>query len=200
VWRSVPSAQAAVAAIEHGRADFMAGLIPAAQYRQLSLQAPAQLHSSPVFSVDFAAINTHLAPFNDRRVRQALNYAINRRTIVQLYGGPSFASPTCQPIAPGLPGYRRFCPYTLHPHPSGAWSAPNLARARQLIRESGTRGERIDVWGDSDNPFSPPPRYRRTSPRCCGPSATASISTSRPAPRSLRACAGISSCPSTAPG
>jgi len=156
VWRSVPSAQTAVAAIEHGRADFMAGLIPAAQYRQLSLQAPAQLHSSPVFSVDFAAINTHLAPFNDRRVRQALNYAINRRTIVQLYGGPSFASPTCQPIAPGLPGYRRFCPYTLHPHPSGAWSAPNLARARQLIRESGTRGERIDVWGDSDNPFSPP--------------------------------------------
>jgi YVTN family beta-propeller protein len=156
IWRSVPSAQAAVVDIEHRRADFMAGLIPIAQYRQLSLQAPAQLHSSPEFSVDFAPINTHLAPFNDRRVRQALNYAIDRRTIVQLYGGPSFATPTCQPIAPGLPGYRRFCPYTLHPRPDGAWSAPNLARARQLISESGTRGERIDVWGESDNPYIPP--------------------------------------------
>jgi peptide/nickel transport system substrate-binding protein len=155
VWRSVPSAQAAVAAVEHGRADFMAGLIPAAQYRQLSLQAPAQLHSSAMFSVDFAPINTHLAPFNSLRVRQALNYAINRRTIVQLYGGPSFATPTCQPVAPGLPGYRRYCPYTLHPRTDGAWSAPDLARARQLVSESGTRGDRIEVWGDSDNPYIP---------------------------------------------
>jgi YVTN family beta-propeller protein len=156
VWRSVPTQQAAVAAIQHGRGDWMAGLIPRAQYRQLSLQAPAQLHSSPEFTVDFVPINTHLAPFNNLRVRQALNYAINRHTIVQLYGGPSFASPTCQPIAPGLPGYRRYCPYTLHPRSDGAWSAPDLARARQLVSESGTRGERIDVWGDTDNPYIPP--------------------------------------------
>jgi peptide/nickel transport system substrate-binding protein len=51
--------------------------------------------------------NTHLAPFNDVRARQALNYAINRATIAQLYGGPSFASPTCRPIAPGLTARQR---------------------------------------------------------------------------------------------
>jgi YVTN family beta-propeller protein len=155
VWRSVPSPQDAVAAIEHGRADWLAGLIPQAQYRQLQLHDPAQLHSSPEFAVEFAHINTHRAPFNDVRVRQALSYAINRNTIAQLYGGPSFATPTCQPVIPGLPGYRRYCPYTLHPRPNGTWSAPNLARARRLIRESGTLGERIDVWGQSDNPYIP---------------------------------------------
>jgi peptide/nickel transport system substrate-binding protein len=155
VWRSVPSNQDAVAAIEHGRADWFFGLIPQAQYRQLSLQAPAQLHSSPEFVVDFAHLNTHLAPFSNIRVRQALNYAIDRGKIVQMYGGSSFATPTCQPLTPGLPGYRRYCPYTLHPRPDGAWSVPDLAKARRLVQESGTAGERITVSGMNDEPFIP---------------------------------------------
>jgi len=155
VWRSVPSSRDAVAAIEHGRADWFFGLIPQAQYRQFSLQAPAQLHSSPEFVVDFAHLNTHLAPFSNIRVRQALNYAIDRGKIAQMYGGPSFATPTCQPLTPGLPGYRRYCPYTLHPHSGGAWSAPDLAKARRLVKESGTAGEKVTVSGMSDEPFIP---------------------------------------------
>jgi peptide/nickel transport system substrate-binding protein len=155
VWRTVPTAQDAVTAIEHGRADWMYGLIPRAQYRQLSLQDPAQVHSSPEFVVDFAPLNTHRPPFNNVRVRRALNYAINRDTIVNLYGGPSFATPTCQPITPGLPGYQRYCPYTLHPRSDGAWTAPNLARARRLVSQSGTRGERVEVWGESDIAYVP---------------------------------------------
>ena len=147
--------QDAVTAAEQGRADWIYGLIPRTQYRQLSLQAPAQVHSSPEFVVDFAPLNTHRAPFNDVRVRQALNYAINRRTIVQLYGGPAFATPTCQPLTPGLPGYRRYCPYTRRPSADGAYTGPDLARARHLISESGTRGERVDVWGESDEAYVP---------------------------------------------
>ena len=147
VFRGVPTVQDAIIAVEHGHADWVAGLIPRAQYRQLSLQAPAQLHSSPEFTVDFAPINTHRAPFNDVRVRQALNYAIDRRTIVQLYGGPAFATPTCQVITPGLPGYRRYCPYTVHPRADGAYTGPDLARARRLVAQSGTSGERVDLWG-----------------------------------------------------
>jgi peptide/nickel transport system substrate-binding protein len=155
VWRSVPSPQDAVTAIEHGRADFMAGLIPQPQYRLLHLHDPAQLHSSPEFAIEFAHINTRRAPFNDVRVRQALNYAINRNTIARLYGGPSFATPTCQPILPGLPGYRRYCPYTPHPSPNGAYAGPDLRRARRLVSASGTLGDRIDVWGQSDNAYIP---------------------------------------------
>jgi YVTN family beta-propeller protein len=155
VWRSVPSLQDGVAAVEGGRADWLAGLIPKAQYHQVQLHDPAQLHSSPEFAIEFAHINTYRAPFNDARVRQALNYAINRNTIARLYGGPSFATPTCQPILAGLPGYRRYCPYTLRPRSDGTYTGPDLARARSLVRESGTLGERIDVWGQSDNPYIP---------------------------------------------
>jgi YVTN family beta-propeller protein len=156
MWRTVSTAQAAVTAIEQGRADWLFGQIPAAQYDQLKLQNPAQLHSNPEFAVDFVPLNTHLAPFNDVRVRQALNYAIDRAKIARLYGGPTFATPTCQLIAPRLPGYRRYCPYTLHPSTDGAWSAPDMERARRLVAQSGTLGERIDVWGEPDQGFVPP--------------------------------------------
>ena len=156
VWRTVPTVQTAVRDIEQGRADWLWGEVPAAQYQRLELQDPALLHSNPQFAVEFLPFNTHLAPFNDIRVRQALNYAINRNEIAKLYGGPSFATPTCQPIAPGLPGYRRYCPYTQRPRSDGTWSSPDLVRARQLVTESGTRGERVDVWGSPDEGFIPP--------------------------------------------
>jgi len=156
VWRTVPTARAAVTAVSQGRADWFPGQLPADQYRQLQLDQPAQLHSSPQFAIEFAPVNTHLAPFDDVRVRRAMNYAIDRARIVQLYGGPDFATPACQPIAPGLRGYSAYCPYTRNPRPGGAWSAPDLARARQLVRESGTAGQRVDVWGSPDEGFVPP--------------------------------------------
>ena len=155
VWRFADSTRAAVTAVQHGRADWFFGLLPRRQYRQLHLSYPARLHSSPQFGVEFIPLNTHRPPFSDVRVRQALNYAIDRGRIERMYGGSSFASPTCQPLTPGLPGYRRYCPYTLQPRPDGAWNAPNLVRARRLVSESGTRGERIDVWGSTDEPFIP---------------------------------------------
>jgi YVTN family beta-propeller protein len=156
VWQTVPTAQTAVTAIEQGRADWLLGGVPAADYQQLELRDPAQLHSNPQFAVEFLPFNTHLAPFNDVRVRQALNYAINRSGIAEMYGGPSFATPTCQPTAPGLPGYRGYCPYTLDANSDGTWRAPDMARARQPVAQSGTFGERVDVWGSPDEGFVPP--------------------------------------------
>jgi peptide/nickel transport system substrate-binding protein len=82
--------------------------------------------------------------------------SINRATIARLYGGPSFATPICEPIAPGLPGYQRYCPYTLQPRANGAWSAPNMKRARQLVAESGTTGDHVEVVGSPDEGFIPP--------------------------------------------
>jgi YVTN family beta-propeller protein len=155
VWQTEPTVQDAVTAVERGRADWMFGQIPRAQYQQLRLHSPSELHSSPQPGVDFAPLNTHIAPFNDVRVRRALNYAIDRRTLVRLFGGPVFATVTCQPITPGLPGYRPYCPYTRHPRADGGYTGPDLARARRLVAESGTAGERVDVWGMTDNPSVP---------------------------------------------
>ena len=72
-----------------------------------------------------------------------------------MYGGSAFAATSCQPLVPGVSGYRPYCPYTLNPG-SGAWSGPDLARARRLVAASGTAGQLIEVWGASDDISTPP--------------------------------------------
>ena len=155
VWRMVRSPQAAVEDVERARADWFFGLIPPARLRQLQIRRPAQLRENPAFAVDFIPLNLQRPPFDDVRVRKALNYAIDRRVIARMYGGGSVATPTCQPLAPGLLGYRRYCPYTAQPRRDGAWTAPDLARARRLVAASGTHGSRIAVWAASDLPYIP---------------------------------------------
>src|SRR5262249_2495439 len=82
---------------------------------------------------------------------------IDRRKIEQMYGGPTVAAISCQPLLPGLVGYRAYCPYTLHPRANGSWHAPDLARARRLVAESGTRGQTIVVHGLNDEIGVPSP-------------------------------------------
>jgi peptide/nickel transport system substrate-binding protein len=150
-WHIASSLDDAADSVERGANDWMLGLIPPARLHRLQLSRPAQLHIDPQFIVEFAPLNGHRPPFDDARVRRALNYAIDRAKIVRMYGGPGVATPLCQPLPPGFPGYRRYCPYTAHPRLDGAWTGPNLAAARRFVAASRTRGTRIDVWGARDS-------------------------------------------------
>jgi peptide/nickel transport system substrate-binding protein len=94
----------------------------------------------------FAFLNQKLPPFNNRKARQALNYAIDRQALITLRRAAQPLTPTCQTITPGTTGYRPYCPYTIKPNDAGTWTAPNLPLAKTLVRESGTRGERVVVW------------------------------------------------------
>jgi peptide/nickel transport system substrate-binding protein len=80
--------------------------------------------------------------------RQAINYAANRSAYVKIAGGPSLAAPACQILPPNFPSYKPFCPYT-----AGAqtvWSGPNVAKAKQLVKASGTLGDKVVVDGTTD--------------------------------------------------
>jgi len=96
--------------------------------------------------ITYFFLNTRAPPFDDLRVRHALNLAVDRGAAVKLLGGRRLAVPACQLLPPGMPGYRPYCPYTVHPNPAGTWIAPDLARARALVRASGTKGMRVTVW------------------------------------------------------
>jgi hypothetical protein len=65
------------------------------------------------------------------------------------------ASPTCQIIPPGMPGYRPYCPFTVDPDRSGRWVGPDLSKARALVAASGTSGMRVTVWSHAiDRPLA----------------------------------------------
>lgn len=145
-----------VRAIIAGRADWMADNVPARFLPRLRTRFASQLHRFSIPTTDFFQFNTTLPPFDDVRVRRAFNLALDRSAIVRMYGGPDLASPTCHVLPPGNLGYRQYCPYKRNPRSAGAWPAPDLRRARQLVAESGTRGTPITVWGWTDDPTITP--------------------------------------------
>ena len=144
------SLDAATTAIEQGKADVMVGFGPPPnRLEEVETRYASQVHVHPYSAVEYVFLNTRRAPFDDVRVRRALNYALDRAAIVRLHGGPTVAEPTCQVLPPLIPGYRPTCPYTRDPTASGAWTAPDLAKARALVAASGTRGTQVTLWSYS---------------------------------------------------
>jgi ABC-type transport system substrate-binding protein/class 3 adenylate cyclase len=134
-----------------GDADLMFRAFPAERIALIEATHAGQLHSDPVAATVYMFLNAHIAPFNDERVRQALNYAVDRGSISdEVFGGA--ARVTCQFLPPTSPGYVPYCPYT--DHPDGTWTAPDLAKARQLVDASGTTGAKVTVWA-APTPFVP---------------------------------------------
>jgi YVTN family beta-propeller protein len=136
---------AQVAAVERGRADVMLGP-PVERLKELLTRYPGRLHSDAAPWTDYMFLNTRVPPFDDLRARQALNYAVDRKHIVDLRGGTLAAQPTCQLLPPPVSGYRPYCPYTLGRNPAGTWTAPDLAKAGALVAASGTRGMQVEVF------------------------------------------------------
>jgi YVTN family beta-propeller protein len=106
---------------------------------------PDQVVQAPQTFTLFVGFDVRKPPFDDERVRQALNFAIDRERMVDLLGGPTTQRPTCQILPPNFQGYAPYCPFTVEPE-SGQWSAPDLDKARALIEEADAVGEKVTVW------------------------------------------------------
>jgi len=140
------------AAVSRGEVDFMPNLGQNPASTGYFSQHRDQLRINPVMITGFMFLNVRTPPFNDVRVRQAVNLALDRGLVVNHYGGPVAARPTCQIMPPALAGYRRYCPYTRAPAAGGAWHGPDLARARKLVAASGTAGMWVTVWDTATPP------------------------------------------------
>lgn len=114
---------------------------------ELVNEMPAQVQYYDLPAILFGILNTRVPPFNDVRVRKALNLAIDRRPLEGI--APRWGELSCQSLPKNVVGYVPYCPYTGSPNPSGVWTAPDLDRARALVRESGTAGQQVTVWLDS---------------------------------------------------
>jgi peptide/nickel transport system substrate-binding protein len=84
-------------------------------------------------------INTTQAPFDDLKVRQAVNYAVDTAALERIYAGSLAA--LHQILPEGMPGHK---PFDLYPH--------NMAKAKQLIAEANPSDRNITVWTDNESP------------------------------------------------
>jgi len=135
--------EAAVTAIQNDQADWMFDPPPPDRLAEIGSKYAKQVSVHPLTAMWYAPMNTNLAPFNDVRVRQAVNYAIDRNAVVKLYGGANLGQPACQILPPGFPSYVPYCPYTLNP--GEKWTKPDLAKAKALIAEAGVAGQEVTI-------------------------------------------------------
>jgi peptide/nickel transport system substrate-binding protein len=95
-------------------------------------------------STYYLFMNERVAPFNDVRVRQAVNYAIDKRSLTRLFGG--LLEPGCNFLPPGMKGYQKIdpCPW------GDPTAAPNVAKAKELIKQAGAVGKPVTVFGNDE--------------------------------------------------
>src|SRR5512133_868866 len=144
------SVEAEVTQVENGTTDWIANAdsIPSDRLNEISTKYPKQVHINPLVATWYFAFNTRIPPFNNLKARQAVNYATDRKALIKIYGGPQLAIPTCQVLPPNFPGYKPYCPYTVNPG-SGKWTGPDMAKAKQLVEASGTKGAAVKVNTDT---------------------------------------------------
>jgi len=148
------TAAAAAAAVAAGGADLVSslGVLPSTERTFFTIRHPSRVHINPTLGTNFLFLNVNAPPFDDVRVRRALNFALDRGQIVAADGGRAAVDPACQILPPQLPGYEPYCPYSVHARRNGLWHGPDLARARRLVAASHTIGMRVEVW----DTFGPP--------------------------------------------
>src|SRR5258705_80902 len=139
-----------VTAVQNGQADevFDGDVIPADRLNELNgAQYAKQVHVNPLTADWYFAFNTKQPPFNNLKARQAANFAADRNAYVKIGGGPSLAVPTCQVLPPNFPGSKPYCPYTAGSDTT-KWTGPDLAKAKALVKASGTAGMKVVVNTD----------------------------------------------------
>jgi peptide/nickel transport system substrate-binding protein len=126
--------------VVQGTSHWMFEPLPADRVAEIeSKYEGTQYRKQSSISTLFFWMNTTKPPFDDVRVRQAVNYAVDRDALARIYSGQLDTGQ--QILPPGMPGYEEF---ELYPH--------DMAKARQLIAQANPSDRDITVWTDSLSP------------------------------------------------
>jgi peptide/nickel transport system substrate-binding protein len=129
---------AQVTDIIQNKVDFMIDPPPSDRLQELKSRYADRFRMEDSINTYYMFMNTERAPFNDLKVRQAINYAIDPEALNRIFGGR--LHPTQQVLPPGMPGYEE---YKLYP-------GPDLDKAKQLIAEANPTDRDITVWTDDE--------------------------------------------------
>ncbi len=119
----------AILRLQKGEIDIAGDGIPPAKYLEMKNDAAMKgmIVDRDQLETSYITINTTKKPFDDVRVRQALNMAINKDRIVKIINGR--ATPANQVLPPLLPGYDK----------DYKGYAYDVAKAKALLAEAGVK-------------------------------------------------------------
>lgn len=120
--------------------------LPASILQQVKSQAHDRYAPIPTNSTFYFWFGVTQKPFNNMYARQAVLAALDLRALSRLDSG--FLNEDCHLIPPGIDGHSSpsSCPYH---SPTGA---PNMTKAKQLMKQSGMIGQPVTVYGEDRAP------------------------------------------------
>src|SRR5437879_2491717 len=124
IFQVVPESATRMLKLERNEAQILAD-VPPSDYPRVTGNAALKIYQQAGLTILGVAMSNGAGPFMDKRVRQAMNYAVDKDAINKgLYGGATTAS---QGMPPVLWGYNKSVP----PYPFDA------AKAKALLGEAG---------------------------------------------------------------
>jgi len=123
-FKFVPEDAARMVMIETGEAHAVMR-VPPADAKRLDANPNINVVNASSVRVIYIGFNTQVEPFNNPKVRQAMNYAVNKEAIINtILAG--VGTPSTAPVVPAVFGYTKVGPYEYNPQ-----------KAKQLLAEAG---------------------------------------------------------------
>ncbi|HEV8481247.1 MAG TPA: ABC transporter substrate-binding protein [Candidatus Eisenbacteria bacterium] len=147
VFKSIPENTVRLLALTKGDVQGMDGISPL-EARRIQNSAGLELYRIPGMNVAYLAMRMDMKPFDKLEVRQAMNYAIDKKSLVEgLYMG--FGTPAVNPIPPSMWSYdKAIADYGYDP-----------AKAKSLLAQAGVApGTKFTLYAMSaSRPYMPEP-------------------------------------------
>ncbi len=134
IFRAIPDNSARFNALNNNEVDVVDGLSPSDK-ASIESNAKLQLIERPSMNVGYLGLTVTRPPFDNVKVRQAVNYAIDKQTIVDAFF-EGLGEPAKNPMPPLVAGYNDDI--------KGYEYDPEKAKA--LLAEAGYDGKEIELW------------------------------------------------------
>ncbi|HPE65576.1 MAG TPA: glutathione ABC transporter substrate-binding protein [Synergistales bacterium] len=127
VYRGIPEDATRLVELESGGVELIPGNFPYQDFVTIEESGKFLTYQTPAMSTLYMGLNTEIKPFDNKLVRRAMNYAVDKQAIVDaIYFG--FGAPARGPLSPVIWGFdpKREPAYPYNPE-----------KARELLKEAG---------------------------------------------------------------
>ncbi|MCL0061436.1 ABC transporter substrate-binding protein [Thermodesulfovibrionales bacterium] len=133
ILKHIPDDTTRVMALEAGEIDMIidVGGVPPEHAKALENNPEIEIITKPITTVRYLIFNNQKPPFDDVRIRQAIQYAIDQKSIIQ-FALEGFGVPTGSVVAPSVVDW----------HNRNTMVEHDFEMAKQLLNEAG--------WADTD--------------------------------------------------
>jgi peptide/nickel transport system substrate-binding protein len=147
VGKIITDPVAAYQQVVSGQADYDYQPVPNDRLQEAQTKYKDQLRIYTPANTYYYALNNAMPPFNNIKARKAVQMAIDPNAIISgIYAG--LGRPTENFLPPSYPQYKKI----------DAWKF-DLAKAKQLVQQSGTAGQSVDVYGPNEDPSKSTTEY-----------------------------------------